>query len=167
MMRENVSAAAIPEASHVGRLQGFAQFPGLVQMASPTRRALLMLGLGLLVGGCESLAVTMAGVGTGTGVNHALGGMVYKTFTEPLPKVNEGALAALKRMAIKVDKVSKDGGVQTIVASSNERTIEIELEPISPRTTRMRAVARKPSGLWDSATATEIILQTEKRLSMS
>jgi len=113
------------------------------------------------------MAVTMAGVSAGTGVNHALGGMVYKTFSEPLPKVNEGALAALKRMAIKVDKVSKDGDVQTIVASTNERKIEIELEPISPRTTRMRAVARKPSGLWDSATATEIILQTEKRMGVS
>ena len=109
----------------------------------------------------------MAGVGAGTGVNHALGGMVYKTFSEPLPKVNDGALAALKKMAIKVESVSKEGGTQTIVASANDRKIEIELEPISPRATRMRAVARKPSGLWDSATATEIILQTEKRMGVS
>ena len=156
MMRENASTAAVPCAS------GDEPPP-----ASATRRALLISGIGVLIGGCESLAVTMAGVGTGTGVNHALGGIVYKTFSEPLPKVNDGALAALKRMGIKVEKVSKDAGVETIVASANERNIEIELEPISPKTTRMRAVARKPSGLWDSATATEIILQTEKRMGIS
>ena len=132
------------------------------------RRALMPVALVVLLAGCEPLAVTMAGVGGATGVNHALGGIVYKTFSEPLPKVNQGMLAALKRMDIKVESVSKEhDGAKTIIASANERKIEIELEPISARTTRMRAVARKPSGLWDSATATEIILQTEKRLSSS
>jgi len=132
------------------------------------RDVVILVALGVLLGGCEALAVSAAGVGTAAGVNHALGGIVYKTFSEPLPKVNQGALAALKRMDIKVESVSKQqDGAETITASANERKIEIELEPISAKTTRMRAVARKPSGLWDSATATEIILQTEKRLSSS
>jgi len=132
------------------------------------RDVVILVALGVLLGGCEALAVSAAGVGTAAGVNHALGGIVYKTFSEPLPKVNQGALAALKRMDIKVESVSKQkDGAETIMASANERKIEIELEPISAKTTRMRAVARKPSGLWDSATATEIILQTEKRLSSS
>ena len=132
------------------------------------RDVVILVALSALLAGCEALAVSAAGVGTATGVNHALGGIVYKTFSEPLPKVNQGALAALKRMDIKVESVSKQqDGAETITASANERKIEIELEPISAKTTRMRAVARKPSGLWDSATATEIILQTEKRLSSS
>jgi len=141
--------------------------PMLFSGATP-RDVVILVALGVLLGGCEALAVSAAGVGTAAGVNHALGGIVYKTFSEPLPKVNQGALAALKRMDIKVESVSKQqGGAETIMASANERKIEIELEPISAKTTRMRAVARKPSGLWDSATATEIILQTEKRLSSS
>jgi len=141
-----------------------------VAYASLATRTLQLVGLACLIvlgGGCEPLAVTMAGVGTATGVNHALGGIVYKTFSEPLPKVNQGALAALKRMAIKVDSVSTKDRIETIAASANERRIDIELEPISPRATRMRAVAHQSSGLWDTATATEIILQTEKSLGSS
>ena len=165
MTRENqTSIARIPQATCDACRDPSHRLPVLI---AATRRVLALAALGVLVAGCEPMAVTMAGVGTATGINHALGGMVYKTFSEPLPKVNEGTLAALKKMAIKVDSVSKEGGVETIVASTSERKIEIELEPISPRATRMRAVARKPSGLWDSATATEIILQTEKRLGVS
>src|SRR5437762_1881536 len=133
--------------------------------ASVSRVGLICLIV--LASGCEPLAITMAGVGTATGVNHALGGIVYKTFTEPLPRVNQGTLAALKRMAIKVDSVSTKDRIETIAASARERRIEIELEPISPKATRMRAVARQASGLWDTATATEIILQTEKSLGSS
>jgi hypothetical protein len=122
---------------------------------------------GLGIAGCEPVAVTFLGVGAATGVNHALGGMVYKTFSEPLPKVRQATLAALKRMGIKVESVSTTDGVETIVASANARNNEIVLEPVSARATRMRAQANKSSGLWDSATATEIILQTEKRVSSS
>jgi len=139
--------------------------PGVRSAATFARACLIQAALALPLAGCEPMAVTLAGVGTTTGINHALGGTVYKTFSEPLPKVSQGTLAALKRMGIKVDSVSTKDEVQTIIASSKERNIEIELEPISPRATRMRAVAHKPSGFWDSATATEIILQTEKRVS--
>lgn len=40
----------------------------------------------------------------------------------------------------------------------------MELEAISPNITRMRTVAKKGPLFYDSATATEIILQTEKAL---
>src|SRR5215471_13433653 len=138
-----------------------------VRATDIVRRCLMPAALAGLVGGCEPMAVTLAGVGAASGVNHALGGVVYKTFSEPLPKVNQGTLAALKRMGIKVETVSTKDGVETIVASTKERNIEIVLEPISPRATRMRVQANKPSGLWDSATATEVILQTEKRVTSS
>jgi hypothetical protein len=123
--------------------------------------------LGILLAGCEPVALTVFGVSAATGVNHALGGIVYKTFSEPLPKVKRGTLAALKHMAIKVDSTVMREGVEVISATANDRRIEIELEPISSNTTRMRAVARQPTGLWDSATATEIILQTDKILTKS
>lgn len=104
----------------------------------------------------------MLGVGTGAGVSHTLGGIAYKTFTEPMPKVKKATLVALNRMAIKVRAIEKMEGGEIIKAKAADRDIEIELEAISVNTTRMRATARKSSAVMDSATAVEIIIQTEK-----
>lgn len=106
----------------------------------------------------------MLGVGSGAGVAHTLSGIAYKTFTEPMPKVKKAALVALNRMAIKVSAVEKMEGGEVIKARAADRDIEIELEAISANATRMRATARKNSALMDSATAVEIIIQTEKVL---
>lgn len=47
------------------------------------RVAMLGVWLFLLVG-CDPVSLTLFGVGAGTGVGHTLGGIAYKTFTEPL-----------------------------------------------------------------------------------
>lgn len=126
---------------------------------------LLATGCVLTLTACEPVSITMLGVGAGTGVGHQLGGIVYKTFTEPLAKVKKAAFTALKRMAIKVEGVEKIENGEKIKAKAADRNIEIELEALTPNTTRMRAVARKDGGvLVDSATAVEIIVQTEKYL---
>lgn len=125
---------------------------------------LLVLGFGtLLLAGCEGAALTMFGVGASTGVQHSLNGVTYRTFTAPSAKVKSATLVALGRMAIKVDKTNKQGSDDIIVAKAADRSIEIEVQPLSPNTTRMRAVAKQ--GLfYDNATAYEIITQTEKVL---
>jgi len=124
-----------------------------------------VLGVWLfLLSGCDPVSLTLFGVGAGTGVAHTLSGIAYKTFTEPLPKVKKAALTALNRMAIKVETVEKVEGGENIKAQTADRNIEIELEAISVNTTRMRTTARKKSALMDSATAVEIIIQTEKVL---
>lgn len=126
---------------------------------------LLAAGCLLTLTACDPVSLTMLGVGAGTGVGHQLGGIVYKTFSEPQPKVKKAAFAALKRMAIKVDEVVKIENGEMIKARAADRNIEIELESLTPATTRMRAVARKDGGvIVDSATAVEIIVQTEKLL---
>jgi len=117
-----------------------------------------------LLSGCDPVSLTMLGVGSGAGVAHTLGGIAYKTFTEPLPKVKKAAQVALNRMAIKVSAVEKMDGGEVIKARASDRDIEIELEAISVNTTRMRVTARKISSVMDSATAVEIIIQTEKVL---
>ena len=105
----------------------------------------------------------MFGVGAATGVQHTLTGIAYRTFSVPLPKVRTAVKSALGRMDITVDVTEKMENGERIKARATDREIEIELESLSPRTTRMRSTAR--SGLlMDSATATEIILQTEKAL---
>jgi hypothetical protein len=118
----------------------------------------------LITAGCAPLAITALGVGGATAVNHTLTGIAYKTFTS-LPRVKSGALAALDRMGIKVHGSSKEDGSDVIRATGNDRNIEVQLEPISAKSTRMRVTAKQSGGLlYDSATATEIIIQTDKIL---
>ncbi len=51
------------------------------------------------------------------------------------------------------------------MAKAGDPNIEIELEALTPNTTRMRVVAKKDGGMIvDSSTAVEIITQTEKSI---
>jgi len=118
---------------------------------------------GLALSGCAPIMLTALGVGMATGVSHTLGGMVYKTFTAPQAQVKQASYGALHRMQIKVVKAKRDGSTETISARASDRDIEIQLEALTPVTTRMMVTATKDGGiLRDGATATEIILQTEK-----
>jgi hypothetical protein len=111
--------------------------------------------------GCDPITLTALGVGSAAGVQHTLSGIAYKTFSLPLPKVRSAVRVALSKMSIKVDAPQKTENGEVIKARSADRDIEIELEAISPNTTRMRSIVSK--GIFkDAATATEIILQTEK-----
>jgi len=128
----------------------------------------LLLALSQQLAGCAAIGITLLGVGAGVGAAHELGGMSYRTFTDTLPHVKRATMTALKRMAITVSDVEKMENGERIKATAADRDIEIELESLSPKTTRMRTVARKDGGLIvDSATAVEIIIQTEKALTNS
>jgi hypothetical protein len=117
----------------------------------------------LVLNGCAAVALTALGVGMATGVSHQLGGMVYKTFTTPQAQVKRAAYGAMNRMQIKVVQNKRDGSNETIIAKAGDREIVIELEALTPNTTRMKVQARQNGGiLSDGATATEVILQTEK-----
>jgi hypothetical protein len=70
-------------------------------------------------------------------------------------------------MGITVEATSKIDQGKAIRAVSNDREIEIELEMVSPKTTRIRTVAKQGIFFKDRATATEIIIQTEKVLGLS
>ena len=132
-------------------------------MKTHMKTLVLCITLALATAGCVPVAITAAGVGMATGVGHTLGGMVYKTFTTPQANVKRATYGALNRMQIKVVETKREGTTEHIKAKAADREIEIELEALTPSTTRMLVVAKKDSGiLRDSATATEIILQTEK-----
>ncbi len=70
-------------------------------------------------------------------------------------------------MGIKIGATAKTDQGKAIAATGNDREIEVELEVISSKTTRMRTVAKQGFFFKDRATATEIILQTEKVLGVS
>jgi len=126
---------------------------------------LFAVSVALMFAGCAPVAITALGVGMATGVSHQLGGIVYKTFTTPQAEVRRATMSALNRMQVKVTQSKRSGTTETILGRAGDRDIEVELEALTPATTRMTVTARKDAGLLrDSATATEIILQTEKVL---
>ena len=130
-------------------------------MKKTTLAALVILSLSL--NGCAAVGLTALGVGMSTGVGHTLGGMVYKTFTAPQTSVSKATHTALNKMQVKVVKSERKGSTQTILAKAGDRDIDVELEALTPNTTRMKVTARQDTGiLRDGATATEVILQTEK-----
>ena len=134
--------------------------------APQRRRFARLIAIGsaaLVLGGCEAMAITAFGVGASTGVTQTINGRAYRTFTAPVAEVKQAALAALNRMGIKVVSSKRVANEEIILARAAEREIEITLEVLSPNSTRMRSVTTQGL-LYDSATALEIVLQTEKRM---
>lgn len=116
---------------------------------------------------CEAIAVSAIGGGTSAGISHTLGGSVSRTFTASLPKVRAAALAALQRMHIDVRRTAKVEVREKINAKSINRSIDIELEEISPNVTRMSVTAKSGVFQSDSATGAEILLQTDREMAVS
>jgi len=132
---------------------------------SVNRLRLVLAALAVLpMGGCAAVGLTALGVGAAVGISHTLNGIVYRTFTEPLPKVKRATLTALSQMEIPVEKVEKTEQGERIMAKATNRSIQVDFESLTPKTTRMRVTADSHGLVKDSATATEIILQTERAL---
>ena len=115
--------------------------------------------------GCAAVALTAGGIAGGAGVEHTLSGIAYKTFNAPLADVRRAAVKTLRRMEIEVTKDGKSEEGWAIDGVATQRRIGIELEAVTPRTTRMRVVVEK-GGIFfkDNATGTEIIIQTAERI---
>ncbi|MGD8742490.1 MAG: DUF3568 family protein [Granulosicoccaceae bacterium] len=126
--------------------------------------AMLVLLTSMGLAGCDPVSLTLFGIGASTGVSYGLNSVAYKTFTAPMNNVSTASTKALKNMGIKVKAIEKSPDKQVITAISNEHQIELTLEAVSSRTTRIRSVARQGPIFMDRATATEIIIQTEKVL---
>ncbi len=128
------------------------------------RGAVMVAASAALLAACEPLSMAALGVGGSAAVNHRVGNVGTRTFTASLPKVKNASLGALRRMGVRVDNPKKIENGELIVGRAGKREIEVELESLTPNTTRMRVVARDGSFFYDGSTATEIITQTEKYL---
>lgn len=126
--------------------------------------ALAVAGLG----GCAGVGLALFGVGAGisggTGVNYTLDSVAYKTFAASEPELRAATLRTLKRMAIDVTENEATESGRQITATAGDRTVDIELDRITSKTSRMRVNVKKNWILRDRATAGEIIVQTEKTL---
>lgn len=114
-----------------------------------------------LLSGCQTLAVTAAGIGATTGLSHTANSISERTFTAPELQVRQATLLALDRMGVKVDGSTRNASGELLRASVAGRSIEIELESLNAHTTRISATAQKGLFVYDGATAREIIAQTE------
>lgn len=134
------------------------------------KRAYLVLLLLGMAGssGCAAMALTLFGTGAGisasTSTSYILDSIVYKTFTIPEPGVRKATLMTLKRMAIPVKENQATEAGTNIVAVAGDRTIEVKLDRLTARTTRMRIDVKRGWFFRDRATAAEIIIQTERTL---
>jgi hypothetical protein len=129
------------------------------------RTTAAMILLAASTSACDPLTLTAASIGGSMAISHTLGGIIYKTFTAPLKAVEQGSVVAMQDMGVKVvSRSTTKVGERVINATARDREIEVLLEPLTPRTTRMRVIANNGL-LKDSATAQEIMLQTERVLS--
>ena len=114
--------------------------------------------------GCQPLAVSMLGAGAGTALRYSIDGATSRTFTASAAEVKQASLEALERMGIAFESFDRFDYGELIYARAENRAIEIEIEPISARATRMRIAAKNGSLFYDNATASEIVAQTERSL---
>ena len=114
----------------------------------------------LLLSGCTSLLIT----GASAGVAYTFTNVAYKTIACPIDQVEFANRLALIKMKIKyVERMETGSGVQ-IVAETSELNIYINLEQITPKTTKISVDAKKNIIVKDKATADSIIEATESML---
>jgi hypothetical protein len=130
--------------------------------------ALLVLSALGLTGCAAGIGLTLLGVGAGisggTGVNYTLDSVAYKTFAASEPELRSATLRTLKRMAMDVTAKQTTEAGSEITASAGDRTVEIELDRITAKTSRMRVVVKQGWVFRDRATAGELIVQTARTL---
>jgi len=116
--------------------------------------------------GCSltGLAVPAAVSGGAAGVNYTYTNVAYKTISYPVADVEAALSKALKKMDIKQTERKEEEGKVSITAVADNLDIDIDLEKITKTGTSIKVNAKKGVFVKDKATATEIIVQTEKKL---
>ncbi len=116
--------------------------------------------------GCAVVGVALLGsaasTATKTGVSYTLDSKAQKTFTAPADQVKASLLLALRDMAFPIESEQKVDDGEWIVAVANGREVQVELEAVTPKATKLRVVVRQGWFWKDRATAEEIIEQTAR-----
>lgn len=115
--------------------------------------------------GCTTAALAIpallsaAGTAAKEGVSYAREGRANKTFAAPADPVRQNILAALEDMAFVVESYDKGDSGERIVARGESREVEVTLEAITPKATKVRVIVNEGTFWKDRATAEEIIEQ--------
>lgn len=133
-------------------------------MSGHRSRVAVAILAALAAQGCAAIGLTLLAVGAGTaagqGVSYSLDSIAYKTFTASVDGLEAATLRTLDRMDIKVTKNEVRDAGRAIAGTAADRSVEIELDRLTDRTSRMRVNVKQGWFFKDRATATEIIVQT-------
>jgi hypothetical protein len=128
----------------------------------------LAVMLALAGQGCPAVGLALFGVGAGvaggTGVSYTLDSIAYKTFTASEKQLQAATVKTLNRMAMDLKENQATESGRQLTALAGDRTVEIELDRITAKTSRMRVNVKQGWFFKDRATAAEIIVQTERTL---
>jgi hypothetical protein len=126
----------------------------------------VLLCLILVVSDCAmmGLAVPTAVSGCAVGIDYTFTNIAYKTICYPVADVETALHKVLKKMDIKETKRETEDGNVGVTAFTGKLNINIELEKVTPTVTRIQVNAKEGFIFKDKATATEIIVQTERNL---
>ena len=98
--------------------------------------------LALTLQGCAAAALTVVGtglgVGAGAGVEHTMNGIVYKTFEASLNELRFATLKMFDHLGMPVTADQKTDEGWTLTATASDRTIDVTLERVTDKMTRMR-----------------------------
>jgi len=114
----------------------------------------------LLLSGCTSVLLA----GASGGIAYSLTNIAYKTISYPIDRVDFANRLALMKMGIKYVEVIKTEDHARIFAQTSELKIYIELNKITPKSTKISVDARKNLFVKDKSTAEAIIDETEAML---
>jgi len=139
-------------------------------MCRPDRLALLAAAVCL--SGCvaaEVPVVAPAAVSAGgdlvkAGTAHSFGGAVFRTFSVPLPELYDATRQTLARLGFEPAEEKRDEDRVSLRAHAVDRTVRIDLQPVTPGLSQMRVFVRKATFGKDPATASEVVTQTENVL---
>jgi len=119
----------------------------------------------LLLQGCGAAGLTALGVGLGVGadngVSRTIDGKSVRTFVASPDQMRRATHASLRVLGMPVAGEHVDGDTRTITARAGNRKIEIELQRLTPKATRMTVVATHHTIVRDRATADQIIERTQ------
>jgi len=128
-------------------------------MKQEKRTPFYILGV-LLLSGCASVLIT----GASGGVAYTITNVAYETIVFPIDQVEFANRLALMNMRIAyVERMETENQVK-IVAETSKLDIYINLEKITPKTTKISVNAEKNIILKDKATAVAIIEETKAML---
>jgi hypothetical protein len=127
------------------------------------------LGVGLLCSGCVAApmlapAAFSAGGDLVKAGTVRLGGATYRTFSQPLAEVRRATLTTLESLGFPEPEEQTVEERIVLRAQGIDRTVRIDLQPITASMTQMRVFVRKKFLAKDLATASELVAQTELRL---
>ena len=114
----------------------------------------------LLLSGCASVLIA----GASGGVAYSVTNIAYKTIPCPIDQVDLANRLALIKMGIKYVEVIKTENRVRIFAETFELKIYIDINKITPKSTKISVDAKKNFLVKDKSTAEAIIDETEAML---